>query len=199
MGPQSIRLGDCSLATIGGSQREDSERSGCVIHKERGLRTDVVLFVLVQRVGRPGTLLLILIRSEPREPQLQLGIFRRNPGPLKNKGDQPCRVSVARRFLRRPIRALPSARQRRQAPATVSTLLFQKLANDGLLPIWFEQSGQLRGGPQEKDSINRDLHGKFAVQVLAQWPEAGLGFRRCPIVSWCDTNGDGGQGGSEVV
>ena len=116
----------------------------------------MVLFVLVQRVGRPGTFLLVLIRSEPREPPLQFGIFPRNPGPLKNKGDQPRRVSVARRFLRRSIRALPAARQRRQAPATVSPLLFQKLANDGLLPIWFEQSRQLRGGPQEKDWINRD-------------------------------------------
>jgi hypothetical protein len=34
-------------ATVGGSQGEHSVRSGCVIHKERCFRTDVVLFVLV--------------------------------------------------------------------------------------------------------------------------------------------------------
>ena len=63
------------LSTIGGSQRERSVGSGCVIHKERGLRTDVVLFILVQRVSGPGTFRLVLIRGEPREPPLQLGIF----------------------------------------------------------------------------------------------------------------------------
>jgi hypothetical protein len=71
----------------------------------------------------------------------------RNRGLLKNKGDQPRRIAVARRFLRRSICALPVARQRRQAPAPVSLLLFQKLGNDGLLPIWFEQSRKLCGGP----------------------------------------------------
>ena len=61
-------------ATVGGSQREHSVRSGRVIHKERGFRTDVVLFVLVQRVGRPGTFRPILIRSELCESLLQFGI-----------------------------------------------------------------------------------------------------------------------------
>src|SRR6516162_1355848 len=118
-----IRLASL-LAPIGGSQREHSVRSGRIIHKERGLRTDMVLFALVQRVRRPGTFRLVLIRDEPREPSLQFGVFGRNPAPLQNKGDQPRRVSVARRFLTRSIRALPVARQRRQAPATVSLLLF---------------------------------------------------------------------------
>src|SRR5579871_1908870 len=128
------------LVAGGSSQREHSVRSGCVIHEERGLRADVVRFALVKRVGRPGTFCPVLIRFEPREPPLQFGIFGRNPGPLKNKGDQPRSVSVTHRFLRRSIRALPVARQRRQAPATVSLLLFQKLANQDLLPIVWEQS-----------------------------------------------------------
>src|SRR5579871_2894149 len=73
-----------SLATIGGGQREHRVRSGCVIHKERGLRTHVVLFVLVQRIGRPGTFRFVLIRDEPGEPSLQFGIFGRDSGALKN-------------------------------------------------------------------------------------------------------------------
>src|SRR5437899_7869144 len=107
----------------------------------------MVLFVLVQRVGRPGTFLLVLIRSEPREPPLQFGIFRRNPGPLKNKGDQPRRVSVARRFLRRSIRAVPAARQRRPAPSTVRPPLSPNRANDALLPSWFTHSPPPSAGP----------------------------------------------------
>ena len=59
----------------------------------------MVLFVFVQRVGRPGTFRFVLIRGEPRQPPLQFGIFGRNPDLLKNKGNQPCRVSVARSFL----------------------------------------------------------------------------------------------------
>ena len=65
--------------TVGGSQREHSVRSGCVIHKERGFRIDVVLFVLVQRVGRPGTFRPILIRSKPCESLLQFGIAAEIP------------------------------------------------------------------------------------------------------------------------
>ena len=44
--PEEVPLS--SLATIRVSQREHSVGSRCVIHKECGLRTDVILFVLVQ-------------------------------------------------------------------------------------------------------------------------------------------------------
>src|SRR5215468_2657293 len=95
-----------SLATIGGSQREHGIGSSGVIHEERRLRTDVMLLVLVQRVGRPGTFRLVLIRSEPSQTPFQFRILGQNPSLLKNKGDQPGRVSVAVCFLGRSIRAL---------------------------------------------------------------------------------------------
>src|SRR5262249_40917258 len=67
-----------------------------------------------------------------------------------------------------------------------------------LLPIWFEKSRQVRGGPQEKHAINSGLQGKFAIEVLPQQLETGGDFGRCAIVAWCNSNGNGSQRGSEV-
>ena len=64
------------LATIGGRQREHSVGSSGVIHEERSFWTDVVLFVLVQRVGRPGAFRLVLIRRQPCEALFQFCILR---------------------------------------------------------------------------------------------------------------------------
>lgn len=67
------------LATSGSNRREHSVRSGCVIHKKRSLRADVVLFALVQRVGRPGTFCPVLIAMSHASPRFSLAFSSEFP------------------------------------------------------------------------------------------------------------------------
>src|SRR5215471_10820747 len=70
---------EIAVPRLGLRQGEDGVSGGRVIHEARGLRTDVILFVSVQGIGRPGAFATILISGQPGEPSLESSIFGSNP------------------------------------------------------------------------------------------------------------------------
>src|SRR5215831_2471178 len=67
------------LPRLGPRQGEDGVSGGRIIHEARGLRTDVILFVSIQGIGRPGAFPPILISGQPGESSLEPGISGSNP------------------------------------------------------------------------------------------------------------------------